>query len=69
MKGGLKVSPETVVWNYGIFDNNFGIKNDFTKYLKESSWSCPDQDFSIKYISIYALVCKISSQLLALNNG
>ena len=27
-----------VVWIYGSFDNNFGIKEDFEKYLKESCW-------------------------------
>ena len=28
---------EIFVWLY-IFDNNFWIENDFTKYLKESCW-------------------------------
>ena len=30
--GGLQ---EIIVWIYDIFDNNFGIQNYFTKYLKE----------------------------------
>ena len=27
-----------VVWIIYKFDNNFGIENNFTKYLKESCW-------------------------------
>ena len=34
LKGLMKI----VVWIYGNFDNNFGIKKYFTKYLKESCW-------------------------------
>ena len=37
----LRVHSEIVVWIYDTFDNNFEIKNDFTKYLKESCWLCP----------------------------
>ena len=33
---GLRVPLEIVVWIDDIFENNIGIKNDFTKYLKES---------------------------------
>ena len=29
-------SSEIVVWIYDTFDNNFGIENDFAKYLKEN---------------------------------
>ena len=32
LKGHVKI----VVWIYGNFDNNFGIKKDCTNYLKES---------------------------------
>ena len=32
----LRVSHEIVVWIYDTFSNKIGIKNDFTKYLKES---------------------------------
>ena len=32
----LHVPLEIVVWIYDTFDNNFGIDNDFTKYLNES---------------------------------
>ena len=31
-----------VIWISDAFDNNSGIKNDFTKYLMESCWYCPD---------------------------
>ena len=30
------VPLEIVVWIYDTFDNNLGIENDFTKYLKRS---------------------------------
>ena len=33
-----KVPPDIVVWIANTFDNNFGIKNDFAKHLKRSSW-------------------------------
>ena len=36
------------------FDNNFGVKNDFTKYLKESCWYCSEKYFSFKYFPKYA---------------
>ena len=32
----LKVPPEIVVWISDTFDYNFGIKNDFIEYSKES---------------------------------
>ena len=34
----LRIHPEIVVWILDTSDNNFGIKNHFTKYLKESCW-------------------------------
>ena len=33
-----RVPQEIVVWIFDTFDNNFGIKDDFIKYLKESCW-------------------------------
>ena len=33
---GLRVPPESTLWNYDTFDHIFVIENDFTKYLKES---------------------------------
>ena len=35
---GLRVGLEIVVWILDLFYNNLEIKNDFTKYLKESCW-------------------------------
>ena len=29
---------EMVVWIFDAFDNNWEMKNDFTKYLKEIGW-------------------------------
>ena len=34
----LKILLEIVVWTYDSFDYNFGLENDFTKYMKESCW-------------------------------
>ena len=34
--------PTIVVWIDDTFENNLRIENDFTKYLKESCWLCPD---------------------------
>ena len=37
--GPTPINPlEIVIWIYGIFENNFAIENDFTRYLKESCW-------------------------------
>ena len=59
----LRVSPEIVVWIFNTFDKNFGIKNDFTKYLKESCWLCSDPHFSFKYFSKNAFAWKILPKL------
>ena len=34
----LKRASEIVVWINDTFDYTFGMKNDFTKYLKENCW-------------------------------
>ena len=34
----LRISPEIVVWISDTYDYNFGIKINFTKYLKESCY-------------------------------
>ena len=34
----LRIPPSIVVWICDTFENNFGIDNDFTKYLRESCW-------------------------------
>ena len=52
-----------VVWIENTFDDNFWIKNGFTKYLKEIYWWCSDLHFSFKYFANYALAWEISSKL------
>ena len=37
---------QIVVWIYDTFDDNFGNKNDKTKYLKESCRKSSDEYFS-----------------------
>ena len=32
---GLRVTLEVAIWAYDSVDNDFGIKNVFTKYLKD----------------------------------
>ena len=34
----LRVTLQSVVWIFDTFDKNLEMKNDFTKYLKESCW-------------------------------
>ena len=42
------------------FDDNFGIKNDFTKYLKERLyWQSAEQHFSFKYFLNFTFAYKI----------
>ena len=42
------------VWIYDTIDSNSEIKNNFTKYLKESCWKCSDLHISCKYFLNYA---------------
>ena len=46
----IRVPPSIVVWIYYTFENNFGIDNDFTKYLRESCWFCRCNIFSSNII-------------------
>ena len=48
----MEVLTKIVVWIQNTFDDNFGIKNDFTKYLKDH--------FSINFFPNYAFLYKIS---------
>ena len=41
---------ENIVWISDTFDNIVGIKNDFTKYMKECCWQCSHQHISFKYV-------------------
>ena len=35
---GLRLTLEIVDWSYDTFDNNLGITNNLTIFLKESCW-------------------------------
>ena len=59
----LKSSSKIDVCIYHSFDNNFGIDDDFTEYLKESCWYRSNWHFSIKYFHNYAFSCKLASNL------
>ena len=34
----FRVPPQIFVWFFPTFGNNFGIDEDFTKYLNENCW-------------------------------
>ena len=53
----------SVVWTCQTFENNFGTKNKFAKYLKESCRDSPDEQFSLKYFLDISLVREISPKL------
>ena len=50
---------ENYVCFFDAFENNFGIKREFTIYLKESCWFASDQHFSSEYFHKVLLVKKI----------
>ena len=50
----LKVALEIVVYIYDTFDNKLGVKNDFTKYSKESLLEVSWLLFPFKYFPNYA---------------
>ena len=45
----LEIPWNIDVWNYSSFENNFGIKLNFTKYLKGSCGLGFDQHFLFKF--------------------
>ena len=51
---GLRVTSGIAILIYNTFDHNFEIKNDFTKYLKESFCSCSEQHILLKYFTNFA---------------
>ena len=53
-------TPEIVVWTNDTFENNFGIKLDLTKFLKEIFKLSSDEHFSFKYFTKYAFVKEIA---------
>ena len=50
--GCLLIASKMDIWIFGSFYNNSKIKNDFTKYVKESSCLC-----FVKCLQIYLKLC------------
>ena len=55
----LEIFLTNVVWTFNIFENNFGIKPKFTKYLKEDCVMDFDQHFSCICFLLIAFVGEI----------
>ena len=62
----LTVPLGRIVCYFRSFENNLGIKQKFTKYLKESFCLTSGQHFSFKYFPKNAFVRNIFSKLLGL---
>ena len=62
----LEISLTFVVWTYDTFENIFGMKQQFEKYLKESWRKSSDEQFSFKYFHYTAFVREISPKLSGL---
>ena len=60
----MGVPLATVVLICDTFDNNFGFKNDFAKYLKESCWYCSEKYFP-KYAFAWKFFIKFVRLILA----
>ena len=56
----LEIYLTSVVWTYHTFVNNFTIKYELEKYLKESCLLVSDSPFSFKYFLKIAFVREIS---------
>ena len=54
----LKSSSGNIVCYFHTFENNLGLKRNFTKYLKEICFLSSDQHFSFKYFPKNAFVRK-----------
>ena len=55
---GLRDPPEIAVCIYNIFDNNFGIKNDLTKYLMVTCWLHPCISPNLLLLERFQQKCK-----------
>ena len=55
----LSVSLEGIVCYSHNFENKFGIKHNFTKYLKESCCLASNEHFSFKYFQENVFLSKI----------
>ena len=58
-----KIYLTNVVWTFQTFENNFGLKQQFTNYLMESCRQNSDEQFSFKYFLNIAFVREISPKL------
>ena len=54
---------KTVVCILATFSDNSGIRDGFTKYLKESCLYCSESHCSFEYLSNFAFVCNILLKL------
>ena len=52
-----------IVWTSHTFENDFGMKHEFVKYLKESCRWSSDEHFSFKYFPNIAFTRKIPPKL------
>ena len=59
-----EIDSTSVIWTCHIFENNFGTKHKFTKYLKESCRQHFDEHFSFKYFRNIAFGRQMSPKLL-----
>ena len=60
----LRVPLEIIVCYFHTYENNLGIKQKFTKYLKENCCLASDQHFSFKYFPKNASVWKVLSKIV-----
>ena len=59
----LAIYLMSVVWTFHTFKHNFGMKQNFTDYLKGSCRESSDLQFSFKYFLNIAFVREISPKL------
>ena len=59
----LKNFLMSVIWTCHIFEYNFGMKHEFTNYLKESCRWTSDEQFSFKYFLNITIAREISPKL------
>ena len=62
----LRVPLGSIVCYFHTFENNLGIKQKFTKYLREGFCFTSGQHFSFKYFPKKGFVRNIFSKLLGL---
>ena len=58
----LEIYWMSVVCTCHTFENNFGMKHNFTKLLKESCRKSSDEELSFKYFLNIAFVGEISAK-------